>query len=95
MKVSRPDLAAGALCALCVVGIVLLAALHIGIPDVLTFVAIGALGVGGGTALNGGVQLLGGSPSGAPASSPPPEAVPGAAADPAATGVMRVATHAP
>ena len=52
MRVTRPDTTSMILTAVCVVGIVLLAILNVPIPDVLTFVAMGALGIGGGTALN-------------------------------------------
>lgn len=52
MKITRPDLTSMILTAVCVVGIVALALFRIPIPDVLTYVAIGALGIGGGTALN-------------------------------------------
>jgi hypothetical protein len=41
-----------AIVALCVVGIVTLALFHVAIPDVLTYVTVGALGAGAGTALN-------------------------------------------
>jgi hypothetical protein len=52
VKIPRPDLAALALCALALVGIILLAALRIPVPEVLTFVALGALTGGAGIALN-------------------------------------------
>jgi len=48
----RPDLVSMVLTGLAVVAIVVLALFHEPIPDVLTYVAIGALGIGGGTALN-------------------------------------------
>jgi hypothetical protein len=52
VKLPRPDVASLVIVALCVVGIVVLALFHVSIPDVLTYVAVGALGIGGGTALN-------------------------------------------
>ena len=48
----RPDVASLVIVAVCVIGIVVLALYGIAIPDVLTYVAVGALGIGGGTALN-------------------------------------------
>jgi hypothetical protein len=90
VKVTRPDLAAGVLCALCVAGIVLLAALHLPIPEVLPFLAVGALGVGGGASLPGG-----GTPAPAPRELAPAAAPLTAApliAEPP-TGVFRMATH--
>lgn len=56
-KLTRPDVASMILAALCVVGIVALAYVHTPVPDVLTFVAMGALGIGGGTALNGSASV--------------------------------------
>lgn len=53
MKITRPDLTSLILCALCVVGIVVLALFRIAVPDAITYIAVGALGIGGGTALNG------------------------------------------
>lgn len=52
MKLTRPDLVSMVLTGLAVVAITGLALRHIAVPDVLTYVAIGALGIGGGTALN-------------------------------------------
>lgn len=92
-KLARPDLAAGALCSLCVIGIVLLAALHLPIPDVLTFLAMGALGIGGGTALTAGAVVT--QP---PAPEPAPAALAAAPApltEEPPTGVLRISTHAP
>jgi len=54
VKITRPDTTSMILTAACVIGIVVLALFHVAIPDVLTFVAMGALGIGGGTALNTG-----------------------------------------
>lgn len=48
----RPDLVSLGLVALCVLGIVALSLAHVAVPDTLNYVMIGALGVGGGTALN-------------------------------------------
>jgi Na+/H+-dicarboxylate symporter len=88
VKVTRPDLAAGVLCALCVVGIVLLAALHLPIPEVLPFLAVGALGVGGGASFPGG-----GTPAPAPALEPAPAPAPVPLTAEPPTGVFRMATH--
>jgi uncharacterized membrane protein AbrB (regulator of aidB expression) len=52
VKMTRPDLVSMVLTGLAVVAITGLALYHRTIPDVLTYVAIGALGIGGGTALN-------------------------------------------
>lgn len=52
MKLARPDLTSMILAAVCVVAITGLALYHRTIPDVLTFVAMGALGIGGGIATN-------------------------------------------
>jgi hypothetical protein len=97
-KVTRPDLAAGALSAVCVVGIVVLAVLHQPIPEVLTYLAVGALGVGGGAALPGAGTVPAAEPA-APASRALP-AVPAPApfadlSTEPATGVFRVARHTP
>lgn len=89
----RPDLAAALLCALAVVGIIALAMLRQPIPDVLTYVAVGALGGAAGMSFPGPAassEKKAGAPAPAPVSAPV-----GAATDPAATGVLRMATHAP
>jgi hypothetical protein len=52
VKMTRPDLVSMVLTGLAVVAITGLALRHLPVPDVLTYVAIGALGIGGGTALN-------------------------------------------
>jgi hypothetical protein len=98
VKVTRPDLAAGVLCALCVAGIVLLAALHLPIPEVLPFLAVGALGVGGGASLPGGgtpapapLELAPAAAAPAPLTAAPLTAAPLIAEPP--TGVFRMATH--
>lgn len=52
MNIPRPDTASMILAAVTVVGIVVLALFHIAAPDVLSYVAVGALGISGGTALN-------------------------------------------
>lgn len=101
-SIPRPDLASLALCAVAVVGIVVLVALRQPVPDVLTYVVAGALGVGGGTALNTGRPAVPADPS--PASFPAPAPAPAPqlrrpmptplAADPP-TGVFRMATHSP
>lgn len=52
MKIPRPDLATLAVCAIALVGIILLAALRIPVPPVLEYVALGALTGGAGIALN-------------------------------------------
>lgn len=51
-KLPRPDLATLVVCAIALVGIILLAALRIPVPSVLEFVALGALTGGAGIALN-------------------------------------------
>lgn len=53
MKIARPDTTSMILAAICVVGIVALSLFHVAIPDVLAFATLTALGIGGGTALNG------------------------------------------
>lgn len=98
MKIPRPDLAALVLVGLCIAAITFLAATHVAIPDVLTYVAVGALGVGGGTALNAGSTVVGAViPSASSTSSLPAVPAPRAPqADPATTGTFaRVATHQP
>lgn len=52
MRIPRPDLATLAVGAIALVGIILLAALRIPAPDVLAYVALGALTGGAGIALN-------------------------------------------
>jgi len=93
---TRPDLAALALCAVAVAGIVVLTLLGKAVPDVLTLIASTALGVGGGAALP-----LGSSSSRSSAAAPAPADVdPGIrttlpaplTAEPE-TGVFRVARH--
>lgn len=75
MKIPRPDLATLAVCAICLVGIILLAALRIPIPEVLQFVAYGALTGATGIALNtpNGKETL---PRSAPLSTPARTAAP-------------------
>lgn len=100
IKLPRPDLAAYALCGLCIAGIILLTALRIGdagVLEFLKFTSAGALGIGGGTALNVGSPAAAPAPAPAPAPvaapAAPPAAIAGTTTDPAATGVFRVATH--
>jgi hypothetical protein len=96
VKPSRPDLAALALCGLVVVGIVALAALHVGIPDVLPYLAVAALSAGAGVAVSGGVaQVLFNSAGSSTAPAPSPARVPAPAPAPAVETVEPVATHAP
>jgi len=52
VRIARPDTSSMILAGACAVGIVVLALFHVTIPDVLTFLAMGALGISGGTALN-------------------------------------------
>jgi hypothetical protein len=89
--VKRPDLAALALVALGLIAITVLTLARVGIPDVLTYVIVGALGVGGGVALPGGSSS---TPEPAPAPAATPAAPEPLTSEPA-TGVMRLATHAP
>lgn len=92
----RPDLAAALLCALAVVGIIALAMLRQPIPDVLTYVAVGALGGAAGMSFPGSSPASSSSEKKAGPPLPSPVAAPvGATTDPAATGVFRMATHAP
>jgi hypothetical protein len=100
VKLSRPDLAAYGLVALCVLAIATLAVLGQPTPDVLQYLAVTALGIGGGVALQGAptpaavnlpaeaarAQLSDGKISG-PAPAP-------LTSEPA-TGVFRAVTHAP
>lgn len=95
MKIPRPDLACLVLVGLCIAAITFLAATHVPIPDVLTYVAVGALGVGGGTALNAGSTVVGALPSSS-GDLPPVPAPRAPLDDPAATGTFaRIATHKP
>lgn len=50
MKITRPDLAALAICALALVGIIVLAALHVPAPEILTTAALISLSAGVGIA---------------------------------------------
>lgn len=50
MKITRPDLAALAVCALTVIGIVVLTALHNPVPDVVPTIALISLSAGVGIA---------------------------------------------
>jgi hypothetical protein len=91
---TRPDLAALAFCALVVTGVVVLAALHVDVPDFLPAVGMFVAGVGGGAALNA-------SPAAAATARPAPLLdVPAPRPAPLttepATGVFaRIATHEP
>lgn len=95
MKLARPDLAAYALAALCVVGIIVCAALKVPAPDFLTFAGTTALGIGGGVSLQGATTAAT-EPAPAAASVPAPRpAAPQPLTSEPATGVFRAATHAP
>ena len=87
MKLSRPDLAAYGLVALCLLVIAVLTVLGNPVPDVVTYLAVTALGVGGGVAVQGPTA------SSAPAAAPAPAPEPLTTEPP--TGVFRMATHAP
>jgi hypothetical protein len=105
VKLSRPDLSAYAVVALCVVAITVLIGLGKTPPDFLQYIALTALGVGGGVALQGagGTTTPATEPvTPAPLPVPAPQTlaasyppVLGTTSDPAATGVMRLATHSP
>lgn len=105
MKLTRPDLAAYGLVALCVLAIAALAVLGKPAPDVLQYLAVTALGIGGGVALQTPtaqtaqlVPLEVPSRAAAPVNNllNAPRSTPaGYTDDPAATGVFRAATHAP
>lgn len=95
----RPDLAALAFCALVVTGVVVLAALHVAVPDFLPAVGMFVAGVGGGAALNSATTTTTTAPAAAPADVPAAApAIPAQqiapATDPASTAVFaRIATH--
>jgi hypothetical protein len=100
VKPPRPDLAAYALVALCLVALVVLTLFGKTVPDVVTYLAVSALGVGGGVSLQAPPAPQNLRP--AASSSPPPAAnlpaqrpapLPLAAEPP--TGVFRMAEHAP
>lgn len=104
MKIPRPDLSAYAVVALCVVAITVLIGLGKTPPDFLQYIALTALGVGGGVALQGTGSTsttstepatLAATPAPAPAAPAAYPPVVGTTSDPAATGVMRLATHSP
>ena len=100
---TRPDLAALAVVALALVGIVVLAALNVPVPPVLELTATTALGIGGGVALQAATTAQAPAqedlPSGAARAAGPAANLPAPAPQPLtsdpATGVMRVVTHAP
>ena len=76
MKIARPDLAALGLCALIVVGIVVLSAFGVPVPDVLPYLATAALSAGAGLSLNGpiGTETVRTSSSTQSAPAPAPRA---------------------
>jgi hypothetical protein len=95
----RPDLAALAFCGLVVIGVVVLSALRVPVPDFLSAIGMFVAGVGGGAALNTAAPQILRPPAAledAPAANLPAQraAAPAAPAyDPAATGVFaRVVT---
>jgi hypothetical protein len=96
VKITRPDLAALAICAIALVGIVVLSAMHTATPEILTTVALISLSAGVGIA----TQTV--TPATVPAAVSEPvaaaEAVPAPVVIPAQAAVALeapVATHAP
>lgn len=93
----RPDIAALVLAGVFGLAIAVLAGMHVQSPDVLTFLAIGALSAGAGVAIP--TPLAGSSTKQARADAPDPSPapVPAPAAAPALETVTAtpVATHAP
>lgn len=101
MKLSRPDLAAYALVALCLLVLTVLTVLGKPVPDVVTYLAVTALGVGGGVALQGPAPQIfppAASSSSTPAAEslpvPRPAPVP-LTSDPTTGIIPRIASHAP
>lgn len=92
MRITRPDLAALGLCAILVVAITVLAALHVPVPDVLPYLATGALSAGAGLGLNVGTSSSTSTTSSAPAE---PVTVPAQPSAPVLEQAAPVATHAP
>lgn len=95
MKLARPDLAAYGIVALCLVLIAALSALGHPVSDVFQYVAVTALGIGGGVALQAPQPAKAADPAADPAPAaavPAPRAV---VADPTTGIIPRVASHAP
>lgn len=93
MKIARPDLAALALVGLVIVCATVCAVVHVAAPEFLTSVALFVAGIGGGVALPNG-QTTTADPAPAPTTADPAPA-PAALTSEPATGVFRVASHAP
>ncbi len=93
MKITRPDLAAMAVCIIAVIGLVVLSAIHGPIPDVLPTIALIALSAGVGVATQTVTTL---SPP--QALSEPvtvPAVIPAQPTAPALETTQPTATHAP
>jgi hypothetical protein len=101
VKIPRPDLAMVALCALSLAGIVACTLLGVTPPPVLEFVAMTALGAGGGIAVQQQPKAAAQEdlPSRAARAAAPAANLPAPAPQPLTaeppTGVFRAATHAP
>lgn len=100
MKLSRPDLAAYSLVALCLLVLTVLTVLGKPVPDVVTYLAVTALGVGGGVSLQGPAPQM--FPPAAPSSTPVAESLPvprpapvPLTSDPTTGIIPRVASHDP
>lgn len=93
MKITRPDLAALAICAIGLVGIIVLSGLHVAVPEILTTVVLISLSAGVGIATQSVTSAT------APAvASEPVAAAPAPVIIPTQTTVALeapVATHAP
>ena len=107
VKIPRPDLAMVALCALALAGIVACTLLAVTPPPVLEFVAMTALGAGGGIAVQQQKAAAPADPAAqedlpspaartaAPAGNPPVSSTPQPLTSEPATGVFRTVGHAP
>jgi hypothetical protein len=97
VKLARPDLAALALVGLVIVCATVCAVLHVEAPAFLTSIALFVAGIGGGIALPNGQTSTTSAPADVPPAvlpAPLPVAPPALTSEPA-TGVFRVASHAP
>jgi hypothetical protein len=96
VKLARPDLAAYVVVALVVLAVTVLSALHASIPEVLPYIAVGALGVGGGVSMQGASSTSTSSTSTSAPAAPQQTMAPQALTADPATGVFpRIASHAP
>lgn len=102
MKTSSPVWAAWIITGIGLLGIVACALLHVAIPEALVNLTTAAGGAAAGVSYAGGSGLsdvlaqLVAKLEGLPAPLPPlPAPAAGTTSDPAATGVFRLATHAP